>query len=94
MLSVQIVPGVLVAGFADDQYTLSTFRPSERAKPGHAPVSAQTVLVSSHAPWTPIPQLIGWNAVGDGSSMTCRSRSSLTTRLFWTGSPVGAGRTG
>jgi hypothetical protein len=55
-------------GTMPDQYTLSSFQRSERAEPGHAPVMAETVLVSSHAPWTPIPQLIGWNAVGDGSA--------------------------
>ena len=31
------------------------------------PVFAEVDLVSSHTPWTRIPQLIDWNDVGDGS---------------------------
>jgi hypothetical protein len=54
-------------GAMPDQYALSAFQRLERAKPDHAPVMAETALVSSHGPWTPIPQLVDWNAVGDGS---------------------------
>ncbi|WP_246017224.1 sulfatase [Micromonospora pisi] len=50
-----------------DQYTLSAFQRLERAQPDRAPVMAEIPLVSSHAPWTPIPQLVDWNDVGDGS---------------------------
>ena len=49
-----------------DQYTLATFQRAERA-PGHAPVMAEITLVSSHTPWTPIPRLLDWDALGDGS---------------------------
>ncbi|MFI6760785.1 sulfatase [Micromonospora sp. NPDC050417] len=50
-----------------DQYTLSAFQRLERAQPDRAPVMAEIPLVSSHAPWTPIPQLVDWDDVGDGS---------------------------
>jgi hypothetical protein len=50
-----------------DQYTLATLQRTERAKPGHVPVMATLALVSSHAPWTPLPRLLDWDAVGDGS---------------------------
>jgi hypothetical protein len=50
-----------------DQYTLSTFQRLERAKAGRAPVMAEIPLVSSHAPWAPIPKLLDWNDLGDGS---------------------------
>ncbi len=50
-----------------DQYTLSAFERSERASPNHAPVMAEINLFSSHAPWSPIPRLIDWDDVGDGS---------------------------
>jgi hypothetical protein len=49
-----------------DQYTLSVFQRREHA-PGHAPVAAELTLVSSHAPWAPIPSMVDWNSVGDGS---------------------------
>jgi hypothetical protein len=28
---------------------------------------ATVVLISSHAPWTPVPDLVDWNALGNGS---------------------------
>ena len=42
------------------------FQRNER-KPGHAPVFAEITTVSSHSPWTPIPKMVGWDQVGDGS---------------------------
>jgi hypothetical protein len=50
-----------------DQYALTAFQRLERAKPDHAPVMAEIPLVSSHAPWAPIPSMVDWNDVGDGS---------------------------
>ncbi|MEQ4304081.1 sulfatase [Plantactinospora sp. B6F1] len=50
-----------------DQYTLSVFEQREHADPDHPPVMATIPLVSSHAPWAPLPELIGWDELGDGS---------------------------
>ncbi len=50
-----------------DQYTLATFQHNVLAKPGHPPVFAELDLISSHTPWTPIPRVVDWNAVGNGS---------------------------
>jgi hypothetical protein len=49
-----------------DQYTYSTFQQRER-QPGHAPVFAEITTVSSHSPWTPIPKMVDWDKVGNGS---------------------------
>jgi phosphatidylglycerophosphate synthase len=49
-----------------DEYTLAEFQRLELT-PGHKPVMAQIVLVSSHAPWAPLPVMVPWNQVGDGS---------------------------
>jgi hypothetical protein len=49
-----------------DQYIYSVFQRNER-KPGHAPVFGEITTVSSHSPWTPIPKMVGWDQVGDGS---------------------------
>ena len=38
-----------------DQYTLAAFHRAERATPGHPPVMAEFDMVSSHAPWEPVP---------------------------------------
>jgi hypothetical protein len=50
-----------------DQYTLAAFERLERARTDRPSVMAEIQLVSSHAPWAPIPELIEWQAVGDGS---------------------------
>ena len=50
-----------------DQYILSAFQRLELAKPDRAPVMAEIDLVSSHTPWTPLPHLVPWDQVGDGS---------------------------
>jgi len=50
-----------------DQYTLSAFRRLELAKPDRAPLMAEIDLVSSHHPWTPLPEMVDWKRVGDGS---------------------------
>ncbi len=50
-----------------DQYVLAALQRLELAKPDRRPVFAEVDLVSSHAPWTRIPQLIDWSDIGDGS---------------------------
>jgi hypothetical protein len=49
-----------------DQYTMAAFERLEMGA-GHSPVMAEIDLVSSHEPWTPLPQLLAWSDVGDGS---------------------------
>ena len=50
-----------------DQYTLLRFEHTEHARGNRPPVMAEITLVSSHAPWEPLPRLIKWGDVGDGS---------------------------
>ena len=52
-----------------DQYTLAAFQRKELAQP-HSPVMAEIDLVSSHGPWAPLPRMVDWEAVGDGSVFT------------------------
>jgi hypothetical protein len=49
-----------------DQYSLAAFQRLQLA-PGHRPVMAEIDLVSSHNPWTPLPRMVPWNKLGDGS---------------------------
>jgi len=63
-----------------DQYTLAAFQRLELA-PGHKPVMAEIDLTSSHWPWAPLPTMVPWNEVGDGSifdSMPAKSESRIT----------------
>ena len=50
-----------------DQYVFAALQRLELAKTHRRPLFAEVDLVSSHTPWTRIPQLIDWNDVGDGS---------------------------
>jgi phosphatidylglycerophosphate synthase len=50
-----------------DQYALAALQRLELEKPNRAPVMAEIDLVSSHAPWAPLPRLVDWSRVGDGS---------------------------
>ena len=50
-----------------DQYILHAFQRLELAQPDRGPVMAEIDLVSSHAPWAPLPRTVEWNEVGDGS---------------------------
>ena len=50
-----------------DQYTLADLARRELTPPRHHRVMAEVDLVSSHAPWAPLPRLVGWDLLGDGS---------------------------
>ena len=50
-----------------DQYTLAALQRLELEQPNRAPVMAEIDLVSSHFPWAPLPRLVDWSRVGDGS---------------------------
>jgi phosphatidylglycerophosphate synthase len=64
-----------------DQYTLAAFQRLELT-PGHKPVMAQIVLVSSHTPWAPLPVMVPWSKVGNGSifdPMPARGETAAST---------------
>ena len=66
-----------------DQYTLSAFQSLER-KPGtRPPVMAEIALISSHAPWTPLPLRVDWNQVGDGAIFNQQTRVGDTPETVW-----------
>jgi hypothetical protein len=50
-----------------DQYTLAALERRELTPGPRRPVMAEVDLVSSHHPWAPLPRLVDWSAVGDGS---------------------------
>jgi hypothetical protein len=66
-----------------DQYTLATFERLERAAPDRAPVMAEIALVSSHTPWTPLPRLIDWKDVGDGSVFAPMAKEGDPKDAVW-----------
>uniref|UniRef100_A0A2A3JXU7 Sulfatase n=2 Tax=Alloyangia mangrovi TaxID=1779329 RepID=A0A2A3JXU7_9RHOB len=63
-----------------DQFTLAAF---DREAQGTAPFLAEIALISSHAPWTPVPQLVPWEAVGDGSVFDAQATSGPSPKDVW-----------
>ena len=66
-----------------DQYTLSTFDRTEMARPGRGPLMGELVLVSSHMPWTPLPRMINWGDVGDGSVYRPMAEEGESEGVVW-----------
>ena len=65
-----------------DQYVFSALQRLELAKSHRRPLFAELDLVSSHEPWTRIPQMIDWRRVGDGSVFK-RIPAVSTQRALW-----------
>lgn len=68
-----------------DQYTLSAFERLARmpAKAEGKPVMAEMALISSHAPWTPVPTLIDWAKVGDGTAFNDQATRGDPPSVVW-----------
>ncbi len=50
-----------------DQFTLAAFERLEMARDGRPPILAEISLISSHAPWVPVPEVLDWDQVADGT---------------------------
>ena len=50
-----------------DQYALEQFQKLEHSKKRSKPLMSLVILTSSHQPWAPIPKMVPWNDLGDGS---------------------------
>ncbi len=66
-----------------DQYVLAAYRRLELARPHHTPVMAELDLVSSHTPWTPLPHLVDWNKLGDGSIFDPMPAQGQSPDVVW-----------
>jgi hypothetical protein len=65
-----------------DQYIFAAFQRNE-LKPGHKPVMAEIDTTSSHLPWAPLPTMVPWNKVGDGSIFDPQPAQSETSTTVW-----------
>ncbi|MFB9466900.1 CDP-alcohol phosphatidyltransferase [Streptomyces cinereospinus] len=50
-----------------DQYALEAFQRLEHGRPRTRPLMAEIILTSSHQPWSPLPRMVDWEDLGDGS---------------------------
>jgi hypothetical protein len=65
-----------------DQYTWKYFADHELAG-DHQPVMAEIDLVSSHTPWAPLPELVPWSQVGDGSVFGPQAAQGESATEIW-----------
>jgi hypothetical protein len=50
-----------------DQYALEAFQRLEHGRKRSKPLMSEIILTSSHQPWAPVPKMVDWGQVGDGS---------------------------
>jgi hypothetical protein len=68
-----------------DQFTLAALDRLLIAA-GHGrgrPLFVQVALGSSHAPWVPVPELLDWDALGDGTVFNDMAASGDTPEVVW-----------
>lgn len=66
-----------------DQFTLAAM---DRLLPqvGVRPrMLVQVALISSHAPWTPVPRLLPWDRIGDGSEFNAMAEAGDPPEIVW-----------
>lgn len=66
-----------------DQFTLTAADRMLRRDPDRPHLFAQIALVSSHAPWTPVPHLLAWDEIGDGTEFNAMAISGDSPRDVW-----------
>jgi energy-converting hydrogenase Eha subunit A len=66
-----------------DQFTLAALDRMLRDVPDDRPLFAQVALASSHAPWVPVPELVDWDAIGDGRIFDEMATAGDTPEVVW-----------
>lgn len=66
-----------------DQFTLAAFDRLLRDTPREARLFAQVVLISSHAPWVPVPRMVPWEDVGDGTVFDAMATAGDPPDVVW-----------
>lgn len=66
-----------------DQFTLAALDRLVRDRPDGRPLLAQVALASSHAPWVPVPEVIPWEEIGDGTVFNDVAQSGDPPDVVW-----------
>lgn len=66
-----------------DQFVLDALWRLELSPPNRPNVMAEIDLVSSHTPWTPLPRLVPWSDLGDGSVFDQMPGEGPTRDVLW-----------
>ncbi|MGW3492216.1 hypothetical protein [Streptomyces sp. NPDC001020] len=60
-----------------DQYALEAFQRLEHGRKRDKPLMSEIILTSSHQPWAPVPKMVGWDRLGDGSLFDAIERAGI-----------------
>jgi energy-converting hydrogenase Eha subunit A len=66
-----------------DQFTFAALDRLLREDDDDRPLFAQIALGSSHAPWVPVPMLVDWDEIGDGSIFDAMAASGDPPDVVW-----------
>jgi hypothetical protein len=66
-----------------DQFALAALQKDQLGVPGRPPAMAVTELTSSHNPWVPLPTMVPWNGLGDGSVFGPIARAGKKRDQVW-----------
>jgi len=66
-----------------DQYTWAALERLALTPQDRRAAFVEVALISSHAPWTPVPVLVDWQAVGDGTVFAEMARSGDPPAVVW-----------
>ncbi|MEM7693266.1 MAG: sulfatase-like hydrolase/transferase [Pseudomonadota bacterium] len=66
-----------------DQFTFAALDRRLREGPREKPLFVQLATGTSHAPWVPVPDLLPWDAIGDGRIYNAIARSGDPPRVVW-----------
>lgn len=66
-----------------DQFVMSAFQKLEYAKRDRGRLLAEITLTSSHTPWAPVPAMVGWDEVGDGSVYAPMVAGARSPQSLW-----------
>lgn len=70
-------------GIVPDQFALDHLARAELDRGDRAPVFAVAALISSHAPWLPVPEVVPWEDLGDGSVYRRWTEGAPEPREVW-----------
>ena len=70
-----------------DQYALEAFQKLEHSKKRNKPLMSEIILTSSHQPWAPIPKMVNWDDLGDGSVFNAIQKAGKKPSDIITSSP-------
>lgn len=66
-----------------DQFTLTAVDRLLHKDSVRVPFFMQIALISSHAPWVPVPSMLPWDQVGDGREFNAMAEAGDPPRVVW-----------